>query len=124
MSVLSDLIPAGARKAVYAAVGFLSLLAAIPDLLPAGWAAKTVAVLAALSSALAVGNVAPKDQAGGDPPAGPDRGDIGLSVLFHIVALVAFLIFMAIGFDWITSKYLFGWLGLGLAAWVLAELVP
>lgn len=90
MNILSDLIPAKARKAVYAVVGLLSLLAAIPDLFPASWAPKVVAVLAALSSALAVGNVAPKDKPGGDPP--KDAGFVMLRLLVVLSLVAAFML--------------------------------
>ena len=95
MNFLNDLIPAKARKAVYALVGLLSLLAAIPDLLPEAWQAQAVAVLAVLSSALAVGNVAPKDEPGGDPPA-----DAGQSTIVTVVCVLAIIAL---------CLYIFGW---------------
>ena len=66
------------------------------------------------------------------PPKGPaaeadpnrDVGEVGISLLLRIVALVLFLIVGAIGATWITSAYVFAFLGFGLAAWVLASLVP
>jgi hypothetical protein len=90
MNFLSDLIPAKWRKVVYGTVGLLSLLAAIPGLLPEAWQAQAVAVLAVLSSALAVGNVAPKDQPGGDPP--KDAGLAFLEVVIIIIALAVVVI--------------------------------
>jgi hypothetical protein len=86
MNFLSDLIPAKWRKVVYGTVGLLSLLAAIPGLLPEAWQAQAVAVLAVLSSALAVGNVAPKDQPGGDPPK-----DAGQSTIITVVCVLAII---------------------------------
>lgn len=53
-----------------------------------------------------------------------DRGDVSLAMLFRIIALVLFLVVAAIGATWITSEYVFAFLGFGLAAWVLASLVP
>ncbi len=87
MNFLSDLIPAKWRKVVYGVVGLLSLLAAIDGLLPESWAPKTVAILAALSSALAVGNVAPKDEPGGDPP----KDDAGQSTIVTVVCVLAII---------------------------------
>lgn len=49
---------------------------------------------------------------------------MNISKLLLIVALVLFLIVAAIGATWITSAYVFAFLGFGLAAWVLASLVP
>ena len=48
---------------------------------------------------------------------------MNLSKFFLIVAFVLFLIVGAIGATWITSAYVFAFLGFGLASWVLASLV-
>lgn len=53
-----------------------------------------------------------------------DAGQIGLGLLVRIIALVLFLVVGAIGATWIDSQYIFAWLGFGLAALVLADLVP
>lgn len=53
-----------------------------------------------------------------------DRGDVTLSMVFLILAFVLFLVVGAIGAGWITSEYVFAFLGFGLASWVLAGLVP
>jgi len=92
MSFLSDLIPAKWRKVVYAVVGLLSLFAAIPGLFPESWNGKLVAVLAALSSALAVGNVAPKDEPGGDPP--KDAGQSTIVVVVCVLAIIALCLYI------------------------------
>lgn len=92
---------------------------------PAGWKAFA---LTALSSALvylkrntpAVAVAVPGDGVKPDM----DRGEVGLRVLFLIVALILFLVAGAIGADWITSVYAVAFLAFGLAAWVLSELVP
>ena len=56
--------------------------------------------------------------------AASNRGEVGLATLFQIVALVLFLVVGAIGATWISSEYVFAFLGFGLASWVLASLVP
>lgn len=101
------------------------------------WLTKLVAqaVIVVTAITLQVRRVTPVDdsQKGLLPPKGPavavedvpvDRGQIGLNTLFAVVALVLFLVVGAIGAGWVTSEYVFAFLGFGLAAWVLAELVP
>src|SRR6185436_5727019 len=100
--------------------------------------ASTIAVIGVII--LQVRRVTPVDDSdkGLLPPKGPavpagaaaldvqpvDRGDITLSMLFLVVALVLFLIVGAIGAGWITSDNVFAFLGFGLASWVLAALIP
>jgi len=102
------------------------------------WVTRAIATAIAVIGAaiLMVRRVTPVDDAdkGLLPPKGPavetvagdvvDRGDVTLSLLFRLLALAAFVVVAVIGFDVITSVYALGWLGLGLASWVLAELVP
>ena len=92
MNFLADVIPAKWRKAIYAIVGLLSAVALIPDLLPDPWGPKVVAVLAVLSSALAVGNVAPKDEAGGDPP--KDEGQSTIITVVCVLAIIALCLYI------------------------------
>lgn len=56
-------------------------------------------------------------------PLGNDVGQVGIGLLLRIVALVCFLIVMAIGAGWITSAVIFAWLGAGAAAFVLASIL-
>ncbi len=100
--------------------------------------ASTIAVIGVII--LQVRRVTPVDDSdkGLLPPKGPavpagaaaldvqpvDRGDITLSMLFLVIALVLFLIVGAIGAGWITSDNVFAFLGFGLASWVLAALIP
>lgn len=59
----------------------------------------------------------------GTPVERRDRGDINAGLLLRIVALGCFTVVALIGFDVITSVYGLGWLGAGLVAWILAELI-
>ena len=56
-------------------------------------------------------------------PAAADAGEVGLSIIFRLLALACFIVVAVIGFDVITSTYALGWLGLGLASWLLASFV-
>lgn len=100
------------------------------------WATKAIASAVAVIATitLQVRRVTPvaDAQKGLLPPKGPavevagapvDRGDINVGLLLRIVALVAFGVVALIGFEVITSTFAVGYLGLGLAAWVLAELI-
>lgn len=67
------------------------------------------------------------------PPKGPavpagdvanDVGEINLSTLLLVVAFVCLVIFTLIAHGTFVSDEGFTWLGAGLAAWVLAGLVP
>lgn len=69
------------------------------------------------------GLLPPKGPAVEAVPNDPDRGDIGLSMVFRLLALACFIVVAVIGFDVITSVYVFGWLGVGLAAWILSTFV-
>lgn len=100
------------------------------------WVTRALASVAAVLTAviLQVRRVTPVADAdkGLLPPKGPaaeadpdrDVGEVGLSTLFLVVALVLFLVVGAIGAGWVTSEYVFAFLGFGLASWVLAGLIP
>lgn len=54
----------------------------------------------------------------------PDVGDINIGLLLRIVALFCFVIFALIAHGTISTDEGLTWLGAGLAAWVLAEIIP
>lgn len=58
------------------------------------------------------------------PPADGDKGEVSVSLLLRLLSLVALVIFTLAGFEVINNSHPFGWLGLGLSAWLLASFVP
>jgi len=150
MNQLADLLKR-AQVLATSAIAWLSAISAILVVLAqqlegvAGvpeWLTRTLASTIAVIGViiLQVRRVTPVDDSdkGLLPPKGPavpagaaaldvqpvDRGDITLSMLFLVIALVLFLIVGAIGAGWITSDNVFAFLGFGLASWVLAALIP
>lgn len=129
-SAVAWLTAAGATLVVLAQL--LEGIGGVPE-----WVTRAIATAVAVigTITLQVRRVTPvaDEQKGLLPPKGPavevvanpvDRGDVTLSMLFLIVALVLFLVFGAIGAGWITSEHGFAFLGFGLASWVLAGLIP
>jgi hypothetical protein len=86
---------------------------------PAGWSAFGAAVVTSVLVYLKA-NTAPVLPA---PAPAADAGEIGLSIIFRLLALACFIVVAVIGFDVVTSVYALGWLGLGLASWLLASFV-
>ena len=94
--------------------------------------ASAIAVIATITLQVRrVTPVAPADM-GLLPPKGPavealpakDVGQIGLAVLFLVVALVCFVIFALVAHGTFVSDEGFTWLGGGLVSATLAKLVP
>ena len=86
---------------------------------PAGWSAFGAAVVTSVLVYLKA-NTAPVLPA---PAPAADAGEVGLSIIFRLLALACFIVVAVIGFDIITTTYVFGWLGLGLASWILSTFV-
>jgi hypothetical protein len=53
-------------------------------------------------------------------PEPADVGAIGIGLVLRVLAFVCFVVFMFVGFDWVTAAHPFGWLGAGLALWLLS----
>jgi hypothetical protein len=49
-----------------------------------------------------------------------DKGSVGVGLLLRIVAAVCLAVFTLVGFDWITAEHALGWLGAGLALWLIS----
>lgn len=58
------------------------------------------------------------------PAQARDAGQVGISLLLRIVALVCLVVFTLIAHGTFTSDEGMTWLGAGLVFWLLAELVP
>jgi len=90
-----------------------------------GW--KPLALVAASSVLVYLKRNTPAvaiDVPGEGPNVDADRGEIGLAVLFLIVALVCFVIFTLAAHGTIATDEAFTWLGAGLVFATLAKLVP
>lgn len=53
-----------------------------------------------------------------------DRGEVTISFVLLVLALVCFVVFTLIAHGTFTTDEGFTWLGAGLAAWVLAGMLP
>lgn len=93
MNKLADIFPATIRKVIYTVLGTAVALEAIFDVVEDGIEGKILAALTVLGFTMAVGNVAPKDEPGGDPPQDEGLALIELLVGGCILILIAWFLF-------------------------------
>ena len=85
-----------------------------------------LAFVSAVFAAIAVHQVPNKQTTVAVDPAAPvkDVGQVGISLLLMILAIVCLAIFALIAHGTVNSDEGFTWLGVGLVFWALAEVVP